>query len=247
MSDDEIWNLKRGGHDYRKVYAAYQAATEHNGQPTVILAKTIKGSASGPHFEGRNATHQMKKLTLDDLKEFRDRLLSSIPDAAAGGRPVPAAVLPPGRESTEIQYMLERRAALGGSVPPAPGDGQAADAARPTRSTTAMRPRLGQAGGRHHDGVRPAAQGPDEGQGDRAAVRADHPGRGPHVRHGLVLPDRQDLQPARAALHLGRPRAAAGLQGVEQRADPARGHQRGRLDGARSPRPAPRTPRTASR
>ena len=64
MTDDEIWNLKRGGHDYRKVYAAYAAATRHKGQPTVILAKTIKGYGLGPHFEGRNATHQMKKLTL---------------------------------------------------------------------------------------------------------------------------------------------------------------------------------------
>src|SRR5512146_2645947 len=67
LTDDEIWNLKRGGHDYRKLYAAYKAATEHTGQPTVILAKTIKGWTLGQHFESRNATHQMKKLTLQDL------------------------------------------------------------------------------------------------------------------------------------------------------------------------------------
>ena len=67
-TDDEIWTLQRGGHDYRKLYAAYKAATEHTGQPTVILAKTIKGWTLGSHFEGRNATHQMKKLTLDDLQ-----------------------------------------------------------------------------------------------------------------------------------------------------------------------------------
>src|SRR5919112_1499144 len=72
MNDAQIWNLKRGGHDYRKVYAAYAAATQHHGQPTVILAKTIKGYGLGAHFAGRNATHQMKKLTLDDLKTFRD-------------------------------------------------------------------------------------------------------------------------------------------------------------------------------
>ena len=70
MTDDQIWNLKRGGHDYRKLYAAYKAATEHTGQPTVILAKTIKGWTLGSHFEARNATHQMKKLTLDDLKQL---------------------------------------------------------------------------------------------------------------------------------------------------------------------------------
>ena len=92
------WKLKRGGHDYRKVYAAYKAAMEHNGQPTVILAKTIKGYGLGSHFEGRNATHQMKKLTLDDLKAL-PRLACSIPITrrAARGRPVPAAVLPPRR------------------------------------------------------------------------------------------------------------------------------------------------------
>ena len=95
MSDDEIWSLKRGGHDYRKLYAAYKAATEHTGQPTVILAKTIKGWTLGSHFEGRNATHQMKKLTMDDLIGFRDRLYLDIPDEALDE--TPAAVLPPGR------------------------------------------------------------------------------------------------------------------------------------------------------
>ncbi len=82
MTDDEIWALKRGGHDYRKVYAAFQAAERHTGQPTVILAKTIKGWTLGSHFEGRNSTHQMKKLTLDDLKGLRDRLYLDIPDEA---------------------------------------------------------------------------------------------------------------------------------------------------------------------
>src|SRR5216684_252166 len=80
-------NLQRldgpvGGNDYRKVYAAYQAAIEHHGQPTVILAKTIKGYGLGPHFAGRNATHQMKKLTLEDLKAFRNHLRIPIPDEA---------------------------------------------------------------------------------------------------------------------------------------------------------------------
>ena len=69
LTDDQIWNLKRGGHDYRKVYAAYKAATEFKGKPTVILAKTVKGYGLGTHFEGRNATHQMKKLTLDGPEE----------------------------------------------------------------------------------------------------------------------------------------------------------------------------------
>ena len=80
-TDEQIWNLQRGGHDYRKVYAAYKAAMEHKGQPTVILAHTVKGYGLGPHFEGRNATHQMKKMTLDDLKLFRDTMDIPVTDA----------------------------------------------------------------------------------------------------------------------------------------------------------------------
>ncbi|HEY2671876.1 MAG TPA: pyruvate dehydrogenase (acetyl-transferring), homodimeric type [Rugosimonospora sp.] len=116
-SDDEIWNLKRGGHDYRKLYAAYKAATEHTGQPTVILAKTVKGWTLGSHFEGRNATHQMKKLTLEDLKGFRDRLYLDIPDSALEENPYLPPYFHPGEKSDEIQYLHERRTALGGYLP----------------------------------------------------------------------------------------------------------------------------------
>jgi pyruvate dehydrogenase E1 component len=117
LSDDEIWQLKRGGHDYRKLYAAYKAATEHTGQPTVILAKTIKGWTLGSHFEGRNATHQMKKLTLQDVKDFRDRLYLDIPDSAIGDNPYAVPYYRPDEKSDEMQYMRERRAQLGGPVP----------------------------------------------------------------------------------------------------------------------------------
>ena len=117
LSDDEIWTLKRGGHDYRKLYAAYKAATEHTGQPTVILAKTIKGWTLGSHFEGRNATHQMKKLTLQDVKDFRDRLYLDIPDSAIGDNPYAVPYYRPDEKSDEMQYMRERRAQLGGPVP----------------------------------------------------------------------------------------------------------------------------------
>src|SRR6266498_2157473 len=114
LSDDQLRLLSRGGHDYRKVYAAFQAAREHVRQPTVILAKTIKGWTLDS-FEGRNATHQMKKLTTADLKAFRDRLHLPITDAAL------EADLPPyyhpGEKSDEISYMKERRAALGGFLP----------------------------------------------------------------------------------------------------------------------------------
>ena len=114
MTDDDLSKLSRGGHDYRKVYAAFNAARDHHGQPTVILAHTVKGWTL-ENFEGRNATHQMKKLTKADLKAFRDRLYLDIPDSAL------EADLPPyyhpGEKSDEIQYMKERRAALGGALP----------------------------------------------------------------------------------------------------------------------------------
>ncbi|WP_066296134.1 pyruvate dehydrogenase (acetyl-transferring), homodimeric type [Arthrobacter luteolus] len=117
LSDQDIWNLKRGGHDYRKVYAAYKAATEFKGKPTVILAHTVKGYGLGTHFEGRNATHQMKKLTLDDLKAFRDHLRIPISDEQLEADPYQPPYFHPGADSPEIKYLLERRRELGGNVP----------------------------------------------------------------------------------------------------------------------------------
>jgi pyruvate dehydrogenase E1 component len=116
-SDDEVWNLKRGGHDYRKVYAAFKAASEHKGQPTVILAHTIKGYGLGPSFEGRNATHQMKKMTLDNLKTFRDTMRIPITDSQLEENPYLPPYYHPGEDDEAIQYLHERRRALGGYVP----------------------------------------------------------------------------------------------------------------------------------
>ncbi len=114
LPDDALPKLSRGGHDYRKVYAAFKSASEHVGQPTVILAHTIKGWTL-KSFEARNATHQMKKLTKADLKEFRDRLHLPIPDADLEGDLPP--YFHPGPDSEEVQYMQERRRALGGYLP----------------------------------------------------------------------------------------------------------------------------------
>ena len=114
-SDEKIWGLKRGGHDYRKLFAAYKAATEKNGKPTVILAKTIKGWTLGSHFEARNSTHQMKKMTHEDLIQFRDTLQIPLPNSAIDAK-LPA-YYHPGVDSPEYKYMMERRAELGGSVP----------------------------------------------------------------------------------------------------------------------------------
>ncbi|WP_425574892.1 pyruvate dehydrogenase (acetyl-transferring), homodimeric type [Nocardioides fonticola] len=119
MSDRQIEKLPRGGHDYRKVYAAFDAATKHVGQPTVILAHTVKGWTIDA-LEGKNATHQMKKLTKDDLRKFRDRLYLPISDRdleAAYDATGTAPFFHPGADSPEIEYMLERRRALGGSLP----------------------------------------------------------------------------------------------------------------------------------
>ena len=116
-SDDQIWNLKRGGHDYRKVYAAFKAAVEHKGQPTVIIAKTIKGYGLGPHFEGRNATHQMKKMTLEDLKHFRDAMHIPITDGQLEENPYLPPYYNPGAQDETIQYLMERRRNLGGFLP----------------------------------------------------------------------------------------------------------------------------------
>jgi pyruvate dehydrogenase E1 component len=115
LSDDDLRKLPRGGHDYRKVYAAFKSATEHVGQPTVILAQTIKGWTIEA-LEGRNATHQMKKLTSDDLKAFRDRLYLPIDDSDLEDAYNPP-YFHPGTDSPEYQYMMERRKQLGGSLP----------------------------------------------------------------------------------------------------------------------------------
>jgi pyruvate dehydrogenase E1 component len=116
-SDDDIWNLSRGGHDYRKMYAAYKSATETKGQPTIVLAKTIKGWTLGSSFEGRNSTHQMKKLSLEDLKDFRDRLHIPISDAALEENPYLPPYYNPGLKDENLAYMMERRRQLGGSLP----------------------------------------------------------------------------------------------------------------------------------
>ena len=119
LTDDELLNLPRGGHDYRKLYAAYKAATDNlgSGAPTVILCKTIKGWTLGPSVEGRNATHQIKKLTTDQLMVLRDRLFlkDEIPDSAFADGAMP--YFRPAEDSIEYQYMMERRRSLGGSIP----------------------------------------------------------------------------------------------------------------------------------
>jgi len=113
LSDDDLAKLRRGGHDYRKVYAAYKAAVAHKGAPTVILAHTVKGWTLGPGVEARNITHQAKKLSEAELRIFRDRLELPIPDDTLKEAPY----YHPGPESEEVRYLVERRRQLGGPLP----------------------------------------------------------------------------------------------------------------------------------
>jgi len=113
MSDQDIWRLNRGGHDPHKVYAAYAAATSHKGQPSVVLAKTVKGYGMGDAGEGQNITHQQKSMDIDSLKAFRDRFDLQITDEEVEK----LSFHKPAPDSPEIKYMMERREALGGFVP----------------------------------------------------------------------------------------------------------------------------------
>ena len=113
MSDDEIWNLRRGGHDSQKVYAAFHAANSHKGQPTVLLVKTVKGFGMGKIGEGKNTVHQTKKLGDEDIKAFRDRFNIPIPDSQIADLPF----YKPADDTPEMKYLHERRQALGGYLP----------------------------------------------------------------------------------------------------------------------------------
>ncbi|HNZ91561.1 MAG TPA: pyruvate dehydrogenase (acetyl-transferring), homodimeric type, partial [Acidovorax sp.] len=113
MTDDEIWDLQRGGHDSQKVYAAFHAAQNHTGQPSVLLVKTVKGFGMGKIGEGKNTVHQTKKLSDEDIKAFRDRFNVPIPDSQLAELPF----YKPADDTPEMKYLHERRRALGGYLP----------------------------------------------------------------------------------------------------------------------------------
>ena len=170
MSDDEIWALSRGGHDPEKVYAAYQAAVDNVGSPTVILAKTVKGYGMGEAGEGQNITHQQKKMGEDVLRAFRDRFAHRPGRREDRRGAVPAAA----RRAARRQATCgERRAALGGALP----------ARRQTLARRCTVPELSAFAAQlkahrrprdlHHDGVRADPDHAVAGQGDRQARGAD--------------------------------------------------------------------------
>ena len=231
LSDDELARLRRGGHDYRKVYAAYRAATEYRGGPTVILAKTIKGWALGPGVQARNITHQAKKLSEAELRVFRDRLELPIPDDKLHDAPY----YHPGPDSDEVRYMLDRRRALGGFVPKRVVRAQSA--ARPSPGGRRRVRRRLRDGGQHDHGLRPAAAESHPRPADRIARRAHRPGRSAHLRAGPAVQGGGDLRRTGPALRAG---------GLGPGLELPRGQRTARSWRRGSPRPA-RWPRCRSR
>ena len=225
LSDADLQALPRGGHDYRKLYAAYKLATEQVGTPTVILAKTVKGWTLGPEIEARNATHQIKKMTKAQLLALRDRLFlqDEIPDDALDGE-LPPYYRPPD-DSPAHEYLEARRKVLAGPVPsrvvrPATAvtasstvfseltSGSGAQAV----STTMAFARL----------LRSLVRDPGDGE-----VRRSHrPRRSPHLRTRAPHRRIQDLRPGRAALHAGRLRPHPPLRRGPPRPGPGGGHHR---------------------
>ena len=221
MSDDEIWALNRGGHDPRKIYAAYAAAVAHTGQPTVILAKTIKGYGMGEAGEGQNITHQQKKMTENALLAFRDRFGLDLSDEEVrnGGFHRPPDDSAGDDLPARAPAGARRRAA---------GPAREVRAAGRARAVGLRRAAAGQRGAREldHDGVRPHPQHAAARQADRPPRRADRARRVAHVRHGGHVPAVRDLQPAGPALPARGLRPADVLQGGQEGPDPPGGHQR---------------------
>ena len=225
-SDDQIWALVRGGHDPFKVYAAYHAAQNHKGQPTVILAKTVKGYGMGEAGEGQNITHQQKKMGEAHLHEFAERFGLPLTDEQI--QKIPFLKFEEGSPELDVPP----RAAQGAGRLPA----DAATEVGRARGAAAVGLR-GPAGGdrrphdQHHDGVRAHPQHAAARQEDRQARGADRARRIAHLRHGGHVPPVRHLQPGGPALPAAGCRPADVLQGGQERPDPAGGDQRGRCDG----------------
>ncbi len=233
LTDDDLRKLPRGGHDYRKLYAAYKTAVEHEGSPTVILAKTVKGWTLGADFEARNATHQIKKMTPERAARRSATGCYLDDPRRRSSRTATRRTSTPATDSPEYEYLMERRRALDGFLP------ERVERSKTivlSRATSVDRPTARRAPARRcRRRRRPRSRGccatccsdPDIGR----ARRADHPRRGAHVRPRRAVPRVQDLRAVRPAVRAGRRRAAALVPRGEQRPDPRGGDHRGRLDG----------------
>ena len=223
MTDEDLWRLNRGGHDPHKVYAAYHDAVRHTGQPTVILAKTIKGYGMGEAGEGQNFTHQQKKMGEEALRRFRDRFHIPVSDDDLAATPF----YRPPEDSPERRYLKERCAALGGFLPARRRLGPAASSSRYQYLRRALE---GQRRARavHHHGLRAHADRAHQRQDRGPALRAHRLGRGPDLRHGGPVPAGRDLFLGGPALPARGPRSAPLLPGGQARSGPPRGDHRGR-------------------
>ena len=241
LSDEQLARMRLGGHDPIKVHAAYRAAVEHKGSPTIILAKTIKGYGLGEAGEGKNITHQQKKLNEEELEMFRSRFGIPIPDEELQNAPF----YRPSDDSAEIKYMQARRQATRRIHAAAQGARHAAEAGARflfeefykgtegrEASTTMVFVRL----------LAKVAARSGAGQVDRA----DHSRRSSHVWHGSPIPPGRNLLQRWPALRAGRYGHAPLLQGSEERADSGRRNHRSRVRCARSSPRAPPMPTTAS-
>src|SRR5262249_52265449 len=232
MTDDDIWQLNRGGHDPQKIYAAYASATEHIGQPTVILAKTVKGYGMGEAGEGQNITHQQKKMGENALRVFPDRYRIPIPDARIPHPRRPhrrGAVLQARRR--QPRAPLYARAPPGARrIPPGAPAARTADRSARARDVRGRAEGLGAARDLHDDGVRADPHHALAPPGARQARGADRRRRGAHVRHGGIVPPARHLRVGGSALRAGRPRAGDVLPRGPRRSDPRGGDQRGRRD-----------------
>ena len=190
MSDDDIWRLNRGGHDPHKMYAAYAAAMKHKGQPTVILAKTIKGYGMGESGEGQNITHQQKKMGTSSIKAFRDRFSDPDPGRQARGS---AVLSSRPKTAPEMQYLRERVQALGGILPARRRKAAAAGgSAALRRSRRCSRAAEGREISTTMAFVR-MLNDDHARQEDRQVRRADRTRRVAHVRHGRHVPPARHL------------------------------------------------------
>ncbi len=228
LSDAELQTLPRGGHDYRKLYAAYKAATEQAGAPTAILAKTIKGWTLGPEIEARNATHQIKKMTKEQLRVLRGAEPARR-DPRRAARFRGAALLPPtggilGARVPRLARPGPRRAPAAPCGPRPRADRTAGPGAGRLRR---VRARLARPGGLDDDGVREAAPQPAPGPRPRQVRRPDRARRGADVRARRPFHRDEDLCPRRPALHARRRRPAPLLRRRPHGPDPRGGHHRG--------------------
>ena len=227
LTDEQIRKLLRGGHDARKVYAAYKAAMEHKGQPTVILAKTVKGYGLGEAGEGRNISHQQKKMNEKELREFRERFNIPISDDVIAETPFyrPRAGQPGDEVSARTAQGARR-------VPARAQSRQPVRRARRAEARFLRRifQRLGH-GSFDDDGFCAAAERFAAAQGLEPKHRAHHSRRGAHVRPGRAVPGHRHLLVQGPALRAGGQQVAALLSRNEGRADSRRRHHRGRLDG----------------